>query len=56
METAWVLRYDLPDIFEQVVISLRDRMSQRIEELEEPVISNSKPAASASADEEESAL
>lgn len=26
METAWVLRHELPDIFEQVIILLRDRM------------------------------
>jgi hypothetical protein len=56
METAWVLRHDLPDIFEQVVISLRDRMALRIEELEEPLIGAGKPAAASSLPEEESAL
>ena len=34
METAWVLRHQLPDIFEQVIILLRDRM-QRFSQLAE---------------------
>ena len=54
-ETAWVLRYELPDIFEQVVIHLRDRMQHRVEELEEVV--DLKPAkAKPMEDDEESAL
>jgi hypothetical protein len=54
-ETAWVLRYELPDIFEQVVIHLRDRMLHRVEELEEAI--DLKPAkAKPAEDEEESAL
>lgn len=58
METAWVLRYELSDIFEQVVITLRDRLQHRIEVLEEPPVMESKPAASSAAsfDDEESAL
>lgn len=58
METAWVLRYELPDIFEQVVITLRDRLQHRIEVLEEPQTVTTKPstALSSSSDEEESAL
>ena len=28
METAWVLRHEHPDIFEQVIILLRDRMER----------------------------
>lgn len=54
METAWVLRYELSDIFEQIVITLRDRLQHRIEVLEEPPVMESKPAASF--DNEESAL
>lgn len=58
METAWVLRYELSDIFEQIVITLRDRLQHRIEVLEEPPVMESKPAASSAAsfDNEESAL
>lgn len=56
METAWVLRYDLPDIFEQIVITLRDRLAHRVEDLQVEAVAASKPAATALADEEESAL
>lgn len=58
METAWVLRYELSDIFEQIVITLRDRLQHRIEVLEEQPVMESKPAASSAAsfDNEESAL
>lgn len=58
METAWVLRYELSDIFEQVVITLRDRLQHRVEVLEEPPVMESKPAASSASsfDDEESAL
>ncbi len=52
VETAWVLRYELPDIFEQIVIILRDRLLQRIEALENTVIPTSAPASSTSQDEE----
>ena len=37
METAWVLRHQLPDIFEQVIILLRDRM-QRYAQLTEQAL------------------
>lgn len=58
METAWVLRYELPDIFEQIVIILRDRLLRRVEILEddEALASQPKTAPVAAADEEESAL
>lgn len=52
VETAWVLRYELPDIFEQIVIILRDRLLQRIEALEDSVMQTSAPASSKSQDEE----
>lgn len=56
METAWVLRYELPDIFEQIVITLRDRLANRIEQLEEIETPESKPAPASPFDAEESAL
>lgn len=57
METAWVLRYELSDIFEQIVITLRDRLAHRIEDLEEETAATAnRPTPAAAADEEESAL
>ena len=58
METAWVLRYELPDIFEQIVITLRDRLLRRVEVLEDGESGDSAPkaATASSAPEEESAL
>jgi len=56
METAWVLRYELSDIFEQIVITLRDRLAHRVEDLEETAVIESRPGAVSSVDEEESAL
>lgn len=56
METAWVLRYELSDIFEQIVILLRDRMIRRLETLAETDVAESAPVKAAAVDEEESAL
>ena len=59
METAWVLRYELSDIFEQIVIGLRDLMLKRVAALEDfdlPLTQQSQPKAAAAEDEEESAL
>ena len=58
METAWVLRYELPDIFEQIVITLRDRLLRWVEVLEDGESGDSAPkaATASSAPEEESAL
>jgi hypothetical protein len=58
METAWVLRYELPDIFEQIVITLRDRLQHRVEVLEEDEAADSKPkpGSAVAVDDEESAL
>jgi hypothetical protein len=56
METAWLLRYELSDIFEQIVITLRDRLAHRVEDLEETAVIEGRPGTVASADEEESAL
>lgn len=56
METAWVLRYELSDIFEQVVIALRDRMIHRIEELDVPAALLKAVTQPVAVDDEESAL
>lgn len=56
METAWILRHELTDAFEQMIIAIRDRMARRMEALNED-LPEAKPAGSAAAeDEEESAL
>lgn len=55
-ETAWVLRYELPDIFEQIVITLRDRLAHRVEDLEETAATPSRPNPAVPAEDEESAL
>lgn len=56
METAWVLRYELSDIFEQIVITLRDRLAKRIVDIEEAPAATSSPRPAQAADDEESAL
>jgi len=47
METAWVLRHEHPDIFEQVIILLRDRMQRFAEQaaaaIQNPVAESSEP-------------
>jgi hypothetical protein len=55
METAWVLRYELSDIFEQVVIAMRDRMVHDVEERVDSV-ATAETRPKAAEDEEESAL
>jgi len=58
METAWVLRYELSDIFEQIVITLRDRLLRRVEVLEVSEVADSAPKSGsvAAVEDEESAL
>lgn len=56
METAWVLRHELPDTFEQLIFAIRDRMTRRMEALNEPVPEQTPAAHNAAEDEEESAL
>lgn len=56
METGWVLRYELSDIFEQIVITLRDRLAHRVEDLEETEVAESRPVKVSSVEDEESAL
>lgn len=56
METAWILRHELPDTFEQLIFAIRDRMARRMEALNEPAAEQTPAAYSAAEDEEESAL
>lgn len=56
METAWLLRYQLPDDFEQVVITLRDRLQRLIDASLESGMAEKDMAQGASSDEEESAI
>ncbi len=59
METAWILRYELPDAFEEVMIMLRDRAQKHLEETNAspiPALSALSDAEGATGDEEESAI
>lgn len=56
METAWVLRHELPDTFEQLIFAIRDRMTRRMEALNEPAPEQKPADYRAAEDEEESAL
>ena len=55
METAWVLHHDYPDIFEQVIILMRDRLQRFAEQaaaaVQTPATGQSEPG-----DHEESAI
>ena len=56
METAWVLRYELPDAFDETVAILRDQAQAHLEMMNLAIadaLSGSEPAAG---DEEESAI
>jgi hypothetical protein len=57
METAWVLRYELTDAFEEVMIILRDRAQKRLETLLDALSIPEAPGAEGvPGDEEESAI
>lgn len=59
METAWILRHDHPDIFEQVIILLRDRMqrlTQAAEQAELAALAKALKLGEAGEVEEESAI
>jgi len=56
METAWILRYELPDAFEEVMIILRDRAQKMLEMADAASIPAPPGAESAVDDEEESAI
>lgn len=55
METAWVLRHELTDTFEQLIITIRDRIARHMEAAHAPVAEKT-PTDHYTADEEESAL
>jgi hypothetical protein len=54
METAWILRYELTDTFEQLVVTIRDRMIRHMIALNEPVLEQG--STEQTDDDEESAL
>jgi hypothetical protein len=56
METAWVLRYELPDAFEEVMIILRDRAQKMLEMADEFSIPAASGSEDTAGDEEESAI
>ncbi len=55
METAWLLRHELPDVFEQVIISLSDRM-RRLTEAAEPATAIRSESHNEQGEAEESAI
>lgn len=56
METAWLLRYELPDAFEEVLIILRDRIQKLLEQANELAAAEAFDLAGALDDEEDSAI
>lgn len=56
METAWVLRYDVPDAFEEVMIILRDRAQKMLELFDVASIPEAPGSEAAAGDDEESAI
>lgn len=56
METAWILRYELPDAFEEVMIILRDRAQKLLEMADTASIPAAPGSENAADDEEESAI
>ena len=56
METAWILRYELPDAFEEVMFILRDRAQKRVELANLLALTGTSESGDAPGDEEESAI
>lgn len=56
METAWLLRYELTDAFEEVMITLRDRAQKMLEAADDLSVPAPPGSADATGDEEESAI
>ncbi|MDP2787155.1 MAG: hypothetical protein Q8O79_03650 [Pseudomonadota bacterium] len=59
METAWILRYELSDAFEEVMMMLRNRVQKHLEATNESLISAPETASAGESlldDEEESAI
>jgi hypothetical protein len=55
METAWVLRHELTDTFEQLIITIRDRIARHME-ASHAAPAEQTPSGQTAIDEEESAL
>ena len=56
METAWVLRYELPDAFEEVMCTLRERAQKMVEQANELALAGVAGSSELSGEEDESAI
>ena len=56
METAWVLRYELPDEFSQLLTIMRNRLARQIEYMNSPEAKAKQQASAATDEDEESAI
>jgi len=56
METAWLLRYELPDAFEEIIYTLRDRVQKMLELANEQALAAPSGSGEAAGEEEESAI
>ena len=56
METAWVLRYELPDAFEEVMCTLRERAQKMVEQANELALATVAGSSELSSEEDESAI
>lgn len=56
METAWLLRHELTETFELLIVAIRDRLSRRVESLNTQLSESTHADASPPEDEEESAI
>ena len=56
METAWLLRYELPDAFEEMMLILRDRAQTRVELANELALAGTSGAAQTLDEDDESAI
>ena len=56
METAWVLRYELPDAFEEVMCTLRERAQKMVEQANELALAAVAGSSELPSEEDESAI
>jgi hypothetical protein len=56
METAWLLRYELPDAFEEMIFILRDRVQKMVEQENEMLRALSAAVTGSTDEDEESAI
>jgi hypothetical protein len=56
METAWILQYELPDAFGDMMITLRDRAQSMLEMADAASIPSPTDSEASATDEEESAI